>query len=326
MTIRALAGLSIGLLVCASAWGQPQGTAPAPRNARIERNVEFAVADGESLALDLYVPAGVTGAPLLVWVHGGAWRFGSRDSVEIIGLLEHGFAVASVDHRLTPVAAFPAQVHDLKAAVRFLRANAPRYGYDGSRIGIAGASSGAHLAALVAVTNGSAEHEGELGDFLDTSSNVQALVSYFGASNLTSILDQSTPFGLQVRNPALELLFGGPVEANEPLARLASPVFFVDADDPPMYLLHGDQDPQMPINQSHELYGAARAAGVQAVFEVVHGASHGGEAFYAPARTAAVAAFLRSVLQDEAVTPGDVMPAEAAPARTSRSTPEAFRR
>ena len=261
-----------------------------------EAGIVYATVDDVSLALDLYRPEGVSNPPLLVWVHGGAWRFGSRDSVEVIELLEHGFAIASVSYRLTPVAPFPAQVHDLKAAVRFLRANAERLGFDNSRIAIGGPSAGAHLAALVAVTNGSAEHEGTVGDNLNVSSDVQALASYFAATNLTTILDQSTPFGLGVRTPALELLYGGSVVANSDLARLASPVFFVDANDPPMYLLHGDQDPQMPINQTHELHGAAKAAGIAVEFDVVHGARHGGDAFYLPERTAAVAAFLNAAL------------------------------
>jgi len=262
----------------------------------MEPNIPYANVGGTALALDLYRPADADNPPLLIWVHGGAWRFGSRESVEVRELIEHGFAIASVSYRLTPVAPFPAQIHDLKAAVRFLRANAQRYGYRGSSIAIGGPSAGAHLAALVAVTNGSPAHEGAVGEHLNTSSDVQALVSYFGASNLTSILDQSTPFGLNVRTPALELLYGGPIEDNAELARLASPVFFVDANDPPMYLLHGDQDPQMPINQTHELHGAAKAAGIPVVFDVVHGSGHGGPDFYAPARTAAVAAFLHDAL------------------------------
>jgi len=286
-------------LIAATVLAAGSGGVIAQRNAGeviTEPNIVYASLAGIELALDLYKPADAPDPPLLVWVHGGAWRTGSRESVEVMELIEHGFAIASVSYRLTPVAPFPAQVHDIKAAVRFLRANARRLGFDGARIAIGGPSAGAHLAALVATTNGSAPHEGDVGDFADTSSDVQAMVSYFGASNLTSILQQSTPFGLNVRTPALELLYGGPAEENEDLARLASPVFFVEAGDPPMYLLHGDQDPQMPINQTHELHGAAQAAGIPVVFDVVHGAGHGGPAFYTAERTAAVARFLRTAL------------------------------
>ena len=180
---------------------------------------------------------------------------------------------------------------------RFLRAHASDYGYDAGRIGITGVSSGGHLAALVGLTNGSAPHEGEVGGNPNISSDVQAVVSYFGASNLTSILAQSTPFGLNVREPALELLLGGGVEERVDLARFGSPVFQVDASDPPLLLLHGDQDPQMPINQAHELHGVAKEHGLDVHFEVIYGAAHGGGAFFDEARTELVAEFFARTLR-----------------------------
>jgi acetyl esterase/lipase len=254
--------------------------------------IPYASVDGTELALDLYMPADVDQPPLIVYIHGGAWRFGSRDSVSPIDLVDEGYAIASVSFRLTPVAPLPAQVHDIKGAIRFLRANASTYGFDADRIGITGVSSGAHLAALVGLTNDSAPHEGEVGGNLDVPSDVQAIVSYFGASNLTSILAQSTPLGLNVREPALELLLGGSVEDKVNLARFGSPVFQIDTADPPLLLLHGDQDPQMPINQSLELFGAAKDNGIQVQFIPVHGAAHGGDAFFDADRTALVAEFL----------------------------------
>jgi acetyl esterase/lipase len=212
--------------------------------------------------------------------------------VSPIDLVDRGYAIASVSFRLTPVAPLPAQVHDIKGAVRFLRANAARYGYDADHIGITGVSSGGHLAALVGLTNGSAPHEGTVGGNSGVSSDIQAIVSYFGASNLTTILAQSTPRGIEIREPALDLLLGGPLAEHEELARFGSPVFYVDASDPPLLLLHGDQDPQMPINQAHELHGVAKEAGITVGFEVVHGAGHGGNGFFDEARTALVADFL----------------------------------
>ena len=222
--------------------------------ARVERAIEFAVVEGHRLALDLHLPERQSGA-LVVWVHGGAWRSGSRADMPLGKLVEDGFAVASVSYRLSTVAKFPAQIHDIKAAIRFLRSEGKRLGVDASVVVVAGASAGGHLAALVGVTNGHAELEGSVGGRKD-SSNVQGIVSFFGGSDLTSILKQSTPHGLSVRVPALELLLGGqPAEKTE-LAWLASPVFHIDADDPPLLLFHGDQDEQMPINQAHQLVGA----------------------------------------------------------------------
>lgn len=242
-------------------------------------NIVFATVGDKNLALDIYLPDGVENPPLLVWVHGGAWRSGSRLEVPLV-FVGGGFAVASVDYRLSPEAQFPAQIHDIKAAIRFLRAKSDKYGFSTDQIAISGSSAGAHLAALVGVTNGHSELEGTVGEYQDASSDVQAIVSYFGASNLTSILGQSTPHGLSVRKPALDLFIGGQPDVVTDVARLASPVFHVDAGDPPLLLFHGDQDPQMPINQSHELEGIYKQYGLDVSFDVVHGAAHGGPAFY----------------------------------------------
>jgi acetyl esterase/lipase len=296
MTTRPLTLCSLTSTITAAVLLVPSdGIAQA---ARKTPDIEYARVGEHSLKLDLYEPA-AAGAPLLVWVHGGAWERGSKEQMQVERLLDHGFAIASVDFRPASVAPFPAQVHELKAAVRFLRAQAGRYGYDASRIGMLGASSGGHLAALVGTTNGDADLEGTLGDHGDTASTVQAIVSYFGASNLLTILDQSTPFGLGVRTPALERLLGALPKDAEAVARRASPVFHVDASDPPLLLLHGDQDPQMPINQSHELEGAYKKAGLEAQLIVVHGAAHGGEAFFDEERTDRVAAFLDEHLRRE---------------------------
>jgi acetyl esterase/lipase len=210
-----------------------------------------------------------------------------------MAFVDGGMAMASIDFRQSGEARFPANVHDIKAAIRFLRAKASHYGYRSDRIAIAGSSSGGHLAVLVGVSNGQKELEGTVGAFLNQSSDVAAIVDYFGASNLTTILAQSTPHGLSVRRPALELLLGGLPDADPSLARLASPVTHVDRSDPPLLIFHGDQDPQMPINQSHELQGAYEKASLDVSFEVVHGAAHGGEAFFSPERAARALAFLR---------------------------------
>jgi acetyl esterase/lipase len=259
-----------------------------------QRDIEYARVDDQSLKLDLHSPEKTaTPAPLILWVHGGAWRSGSKKDVPLLPLVAQGWAIASVDYRLTPVAPFPANVHDLKAAVRFLRARAGEFGLDAKRFIIAGASAGAHLAALVGVSNGHAALEGEVGADRAVSSDVQGIVSFFGASNLETILSQSTPYGLGVRVPALQLLLRGQPEEKPELARLASPVAHVGAGDPPLLLLHGDQDPQMPVAQSLELLGAYEGAGRRVRFVPVHGAAHGGKAFYDEKRLALVTGFLR---------------------------------
>jgi acetyl esterase/lipase len=262
---------------------------------RVFKDVPYATVDGKTLALDIYLPEGVERPPLLVWVHGGAWSRYTKAQVPL-QFVQHGMATASLDFRQTTEAPFPANVHDIKAAIRFLRANASRYGYRADRLAIAGSSSGGHLAALVGVTNGHQELEGSVGSHPGESSAVQAIISYYGASNLTTILAQSTPFGLNVREPALRRLLGDLPDKVPALAQLASPVHHVDRSDPPLLLLHGDQDPQMPINQSHELDGAYKKLGLDATLDVVYGAGHGGSEFYAPDHLQRALAFLGRVI------------------------------
>ena len=264
-------------------------------------DIQYATVGGHVLLLDLYLPAVEDGAqkPLVVWVHGGAWRSGSKNRMPLKFLVDAGYAVASIDYRLSPVAKFPAQIHDCKAAIRFLRFNAKKYGYSGERIGIAGSSAGGHLVAEIGVTNGHEELEGNVGDHANQSSSVQAIADYYGPTNFETILKQSTPHGLSVRAPALDLLLGGGPEAKPELARLASPVFHVDKNDPPLLLVHGDQDPQVPINQSHELHGKYEELGLDVTFNVVHGGEHGGKQFFDDSRRKLLLGFFDRTLRQK---------------------------
>lgn len=263
---------------------------------RLFRDLEYAAVDGLSLKLDLHLPAAAH-PPLIVWVHGGAWRAGSKDDMPLSALVAQGYAIASVDYRLSPVAPFPAQIHDIKASIRFLHASADEYGYDPDRFAVAGSSAGGHLAALVGVTNGHRELEGTIGTHRGQSSDVRAIVSLYGASDLTTILAQSKPQGLKMRVPALQLFLGGQPAEKPDLARLASPVAQLDAHDPPLLLIHGDADPQMPPEQSHELAEAYRKAGLTVRLEIIPGAVHGGPQFFDETRLALIADFLATALR-----------------------------
>ncbi|PAY21071.1 lipase [Rhodopirellula sp. SM50] len=263
----------------------------------IQRDLSFAKGDGVDLKLDFY-PSQTDGlSPLIVWVHGGAWRSGDKRNLPIKQLTERGFAIASLNYRLSVTARFPAQTEDIKAGIRFLRAHATRFEIDPDRIVIAGASAGGHLAALVGVSAGAQALEDRSMGNADVSSDVSAIVSLYGASNLQTILSQSTPHGLSVREPALKLLLGDVPTGVPEAARLASPVEHVDSGDPPLLLIHGDQDPQMPINQSHELHGAYERAGLDVTFHVIHGAAHGGNAFYDDEHLKLIADWIRSRLK-----------------------------
>ncbi|MDB6003890.1 MAG: Lipase [Prosthecobacter sp.] len=261
-----------------------------------QTDIEYAKVGDISLKLDLHRPQGEN-PPLIVYVHGGGWRAGSKKDVPIVDLYDKGFAIASVDYRLSTQAVFPAQVHDIKAAIRFLRANAGLYHINASKIAIIGSSAGGHLAALVGVTNGNKELEGKVGMHLDQSSDVQVIVSYYGASNLETILSQSTPKGLEFRIPALKLLLGDTPDKKPELAKLASPVAHLDKKDPPLLLIHGAADPQMPPQQSQELAKAYQAQGLPVTLIMLPGSLHGGAEFYDEERTAIVAKFLDKTLR-----------------------------
>lgn len=266
--------------------------ADATDAARHFTDLVYATVGGKDLALDLHLPAGVRHPSLLVFVHGGAWTTGSKAQYPTF-LLARGFAVASLDFRSSNEAPFPADLFDIKAGIRYLRAKASHYGYRSNRIAIVGASSGGHLAALVGVTNGEAALEGTEGEYLSESSAVQAIVSYFGASDLTTILAQSTPAGLAVREPALKRLLGATPDQVPALAKLASPIFHVTRNAPPIMLLHGDQDTQMPLNQVYEMQWAYEQAGRHAEVLILHGVDHDAGPFFRDAPVERVAQFLK---------------------------------
>lgn len=259
-------------------------------------NIMYAEVNNKKLLLDLYMPAGKKEPNLIVWIHGGAWRSGSKENPPL-GLLDFGYALASINYRLSEEAIFPGPIHDIKAAIRFLRSNAKKYGYRSDKIIIWGSSSGGHYAALVGTTNGDPYYEGNLGSYTKESSSVQAILDFYGPTDFLTILNQSTPHGLSVRVPALTLLLGKPVEQVPDLARKASPVFQVDPTDPPILIVHGDQDPQVPVNQSLELMAVYKKNSLHEELEIVPGAAHGGDAYDKKEMMETVKNFLDKVLK-----------------------------
>jgi len=265
-----------------------------------QKALPYACVDGGELLLDLYLPDWVEEPPLVIWIHGGAWQFGSRADPPL-GPVAAGYALASVDFRQAGTAGFPAQIHDIRAAIRFLRAQARALGFRADRFAIWGASSGGHLAALAGVSRGGAELEGRVGEHPGEDSSVQAVIDFFGPADLLTILDQSTPHGLDVRVPALERLLGGALD--EPgvrrRARLASPVHHVHAGAPPLLILHGVQDKQVPINQSIELDLAYRQLGLDSRLVFLPDAGHMDGVYYDTGCMEIVMDFLDRVLKAE---------------------------
>jgi acetyl esterase/lipase len=267
----------------------------------IQADLEYARVGGTSLRLDLYTPAGATGAlPTLLYLHGGAWAAGDKSDMAVerlMPLVAHGFAVASANYRLVPSVTYPAPVHDVKAAVRWLRANAAEYSLDPDRIAIGGASSGGHLASLAALTEGDPELEGDVGEHAGVSSAVGAVVAYFPGSDLL-ISGGRAPLEAQILPPppTAALLGLERIDDDPELVRSASPRYRAHAGAPPHLLLHGDRDTMVNHEQSRLLHEALSAAGASSLYMLISGAGHEDPQFVRPAVTASVAGFLSESL------------------------------
>jgi acetyl esterase/lipase len=249
-------------------------------NAAIQRDLVYKRVNGAVLTLDLYCPEKVSGRlPMIVWIHGGGWSRGRKEGHSpAVTLVQDGYAVASIDFRLTGVAPFPAQIEDCKAAVRWLRANASKYNLDPDRIGVWGFSSGGHLAALLGTSGGVKELEGN-GDNISYSSRVQAVCVVSGPGDLLQLYRDATgPSGAEMNpkvKPGLEALIGVPVEENKTKAMAASPISYVSKDDPPFLIIQGENDPTVPVSLTQSFFAALKAAGVDATLEIATGRGHG---------------------------------------------------
>lgn len=236
----------------------------------VERDVVYYKSEGIPLTMDIYYPR-LTGArvPAILYVHGGGWFSGDKTTgtglEDIPELVGRGYLVAAVNYRLAPRYKFPAQIEDLKCAVRFLRANAATYGLDPAHMGVFGDSAGGHLAALLGVTDDNYGFDGALGG-IEPSTQVQAVVDMFGPADLTLTFERDG-------SPLIEHVFGTSDYKGE-IIRRASPVTYVSSGDPPFLIIHGDKDDQVLLSQSEELYQKLVSAGVQANFIIVKNSGH----------------------------------------------------
>jgi len=271
-----LAGLSI-----TGSPAQPAGTkAPSrfrlPSGVKVLKDLEYGRVANRAMRLDLYLPEqGLKPIPLIIWIHGGAWLGGSKDDPSpALEFTARGFAVAQVGYRKSQEAVFPAQIHDCKAAVRWLRANAQKYGLDPEKFVAWGASAGGHLAALLGTSGGVEELEGKVNE-LKESSRVQAVVDWFGPTDLLHLGDAPSRIAHNAPDSPGSKLIGGPLLENRDKAAKASPITYVAQGAPPFLIMHGDRDRSVPFSQSELLYAALKKAGVDATFVPVKGAGHG---------------------------------------------------
>jgi acetyl esterase/lipase len=239
--------------------------------------------------LDIYLPiVEKPSYPAVVVIYGSAWFGNNLKGIDLAtlgkSLLDAGFAVIMPNHRSSADAKFPAQINDIKAVIRFIRANAEIYQIDTSFIGITGSSSGGHLAALTGTsgsvrqyTVGSAtgDIEGDMGPYLATSSSVDAVVDWFGPTDFLIMDSCGSSMVHNAPDSPESSLVGGAIQDNRDQCALANPITYIDAHDPPFLILHGDADPLVPHCQSELLYKALQNAHVPSQFVLVPNAQHG---------------------------------------------------
>lgn len=247
---------------------------------------------GDSLAyhnLDIYLPVVEKSEyPVVISIYGSAW-FGNNlkaSDLQTLGkiLLNAGFAVVTPNHRSSRDAKFPAQIHDIKAVIRFIRANGEKYQIDTSFVGITGSSSGGHLAALAGTSGHVKEYtvgsetvdiEGNIGQWSNYSSSVDAVVDWFAPTNFLVMDSCGSNLVHNAPDSPESSLIGGPIQDNVDKCALANPITYVDANDPPFLIFHGDADPLVPHCQSEMLFNALQIAKVSSQFELVQNAQHG---------------------------------------------------
>ncbi len=298
------------LAACALAVTAMQASAqnraqPVPPGVVAHRDLAYVPDGHERQKLDLYLPertaeeaADAAPLPLVIWVHGGGWRGGSKARCSPLGagFVTQGYAVASVGYRLTDAAPFPAQIEDCRAAVRWLRAHAEEYGLDPDRFGAWGGSAGGHLVALLGAAGDEATFD--VGENQAISARVQAVCDYYGPSDFAAFAASPGQRGRGTRpDSTLYRLFGGPLAEKTDLMKRASPVEYVTKDDPPFLIVHGTADKVVPLDQSERLHAALINAGVSSKLIVIPNAGHATREFHSAETRGAVRAFFDAHLK-----------------------------
>ena len=257
---------------------------------RVEKDIAYVENGDPAQKLDLYLPEKNPDQPLplLIWIHGGGWRGGSKTSCPAASFVGRGYIAASVEYRFSDKAVFPAQIQDCVAALRWLRANAAKYHIDPDRVGVWGASAGGHLVALMG-TSGGAEAFAAIGAHTGQSDRVQAVCDVYGPANFTAVMEQAAAdrnvtniFKWNTPGDPYSSLVGVPLGSDRAKTDAVSPLHYVSKDDPPILILHGTKDALVPFAQSEELAAALKATGVPVWLQKLPGSGHGGPAFGKP--------------------------------------------
>lgn len=237
---------------------------------RVLSNLPYAGTQNPRQTLDLVLPTNPSGKkklPLIIWIHGGGWKNGDKRSGlsphRLLALVQTGkYIGASIGYRLSGEAIWPAQIHDCKAAIRWLRANANKYGFDSDKIIAWGSSAGGHLVSMLGVSHGVKELEGKIGEHTDQSSRVHAVINYYGPSALLQMDDHPSKIIHNAPDSPESQLIGGPIQKNRKKAKQASPLHHVSEDDSIFIHFHGTNDPLVPYHQSVIFHKAIQEKGV----------------------------------------------------------------
>lgn len=255
---------------------------PLADQIEILRNQAYADTDNSRQQLDLYLPKKPSTdrpLPMVVFIHGGGWRNGDKNGGFnwVAPMLATGdYAGASIGYRLTNESQWPAQIHDCKAAIRWLKAHAKEYNLDENKIGVIGTSAGGHLVSMLGTSGDVPSLEGKLGKHLDKTSQVACVVNFFGPENFITMQKQPSTIDRQGTKDYPEaLLLGGTIPERQEVAREASPVTHISKGDAPFFTAHGTKDPLVPFEQGKELHAALQQAGVPSLFQEMTDAGHG---------------------------------------------------
>lgn len=262
----------------------------------VEKDIVYHIINEDTLLLDIFWHEDASiKEPLIVWIHGGGWRKGSKNNPrEAVKLLDHGFAVASIDYRLSDQAKFPAQIMDCKAAIRWLKANGTQFNIDTSKVAVWGSSAGGHLSALI----GTSWHKRDwdvFGPHQNISSKVAAVCDWYGPTDFLKMNDRPGKFDHNAPDSPEGLLVGGPIFENLEVVKAANPITHITKDTPPFLIMHGKKDELVLWEQSQMLHDALLARGVSSQLLLFENMKHGGEGW--AEKTEVVTTFFMEVLK-----------------------------
>lgn len=275
-----------------------------PAGIKMERDVSYIPDGDEAQKLDLYLPEKTSEKPLplIVHIHGGGWRGGSKFPCGVSGMVTKGYAVASIEYRFSQKAIFPAQIQDCQAAIRWLRANSKKYKFDVDKVGVVGGSAGGHLSALVG-TSGGKKAFVPIGGNEEQSDKVQCVCDIFGPADFSTVVQQASDdknvkniFEFNTPKDPYSGLIGAKLD-DKAKADAVSPIHYVSADTPPILILHGTHDALVPYAQSVQFEAALKEKGVPVWLQKLPGSGHGGAAFGKPSVIQLMANFFDKYLK-----------------------------